>query len=176
MVGRGYLHVSPDGVPKKTANAYTTVRLSTSELREFQRNSHVRESLGVPDTQKNRKVAGELRASVCFSIKTGIFNYSTQFPDSPNLKRFGVESREITVLELANKWLELKHMEISTNAMSHYASIARNMVPRIRGHRLVSAVTQKDQLFIRKELLTGYHTLKTGQKTPVKGRYVRTVN
>ena len=128
----------------------------------------VRESLGVPDTPKNRKVAGELRASVCFSIKTGNFNYAAQFPDSPNLRRFGVESKEITVLDLANKWLELKRMEISTNAMSRYASIARNMVPRIGGDRLVSAVTQEDMLFIRKELLTGYHTLKTGQKTPVK--------
>ena len=71
-----------------------------------------------------------------------------------------VESKEITVLELANKWLELKRMEISTNAMSRYSSIARNMVPRIGGDRLVSAVTQEDLLFIRKELLTGYHTLK----------------
>ncbi|MDF3686447.1 site-specific integrase, partial [Enterobacter hormaechei] len=57
-----------------------------------------------------------------------------------------------------------------------YASIARNMVPRIGGDRLVSAVRQEDLLFIRKELLTGYHTLKVGQKTPVKGRSVRTVN
>lgn len=138
--------------------------------------SRVRESLGVPDTPKNRKVAGELRASVCFAIKTGNFNYAAQFPDSPNLRRFGVESKEITVLELANKWLDLKRMEISTNAMSRYSSIARNMVPRIGGDRLVSAVTQEDLLFIRKELLTGYHTLKVGQKTPVKGRSVRTVN
>ena len=138
--------------------------------------SRVRESLGVPDTPKNRKVAGELRASVCFSIKTGNFNYAAQFPDSPNLKKFGVESKEITVMELAKKWLELKRMEISTNAMSRYTSIARNMVPRIGGDRLASAVTQEDLLFIRKELLTGYHVLKTGQKTPVKGRSVRTVN
>ena len=129
----------------------------------------MRESLGVPDTQKNRKVAGELRASVCFSIKTGKFNYAAQFPDSPNLKRFGAESKEITVLEL-------KSMEISTNAMSRYSSIARNMVPRFGGDRLVSALTQENLLFIRKELLTGYHTLTTGQKTPVKGRSVRTVN
>lgn len=138
--------------------------------------SRVRENLGVPDTPKNRKVAGELSASVCFSIKTGNFNYAAQFPDSPNLKRFGVESKEITVLELANKWLELKRMEISTSAMSRYSSIARNMVPRIGGDRLVSAVTQEDLLFIRKELLTGYQTLKAGHKTPVKGRTVRTVN
>lgn len=42
MVGREYLHVSPDGVPKKTVNACTTVRLSTSGLRACQRNSRVR--------------------------------------------------------------------------------------------------------------------------------------
>lgn len=42
MVGREYLHVSPDGVPKKTANACTTERLSTSGLRACQRNSRVR--------------------------------------------------------------------------------------------------------------------------------------
>lgn len=113
---------------------------------------------------------------MCLSIKTDNFNYAAQFPDSPNLKKFGVESREITVLELANKWLELKRMEISTNAMSRYSSIVRNMLLRIGGDKLVSAVTQEDLLFIRKELLTGYHVLKTGQKTPVKGRSVRTVN
>lgn len=64
----------------------------------------------------------------------------------------------------------IKTQEISTNAMSRYSSIARNIVPRIGGDRLVSAVTQEDLPFIKKELLTGYHVLKTGQKTPVKGR------
>ena len=123
---------------------------------------------------QNRKVAGELRASVCFAIKTGNFNYAAQFPDSPNLKRFGVESKEITVLELANKWLELKRMEISTNAMSPYPPSSDMCQGSWTGWAL--AVTQEDLLFIRKELLTGYHTLKAGQKTPVKGRSVRTVN
>lgn len=60
--------------------------------------------------------------------------------------------------------------------MSRYSSLARNMVPRIGGDRLVSAVTKEDLLFIRKKLLTGYHALKAGQKTSVKGRSVRTVN
>lgn len=45
----------------------------------------VRESLGVPDTPKNRKTAGELRTSICYAIKTGNFNYAEQFPDSLNL-------------------------------------------------------------------------------------------
>ncbi|WP_312077201.1 site-specific integrase [Leclercia sp.] len=138
--------------------------------------ARVRESLGVPDTTKNRKVAGELRASVCFSIKTGGFNYAAQFPDSPNLKKFGVESKEITVIELARKWLELKKMEISTNAFGRYQSIIRNMLPRIGENRLASSVTQEDLLFIRKDLLTGHQVLKKGHQTPVKGRTVPTVN
>jgi len=89
----------------------------------------VRENLGVPDTAKNRKVAGDLRTSVCFSIRMGKFDYAKQFPDSPNLARFGQSGKEITVQELADKWVELKRMEISTNTMSRYESIIKNMLP-----------------------------------------------
>lgn len=42
------------------------------------------------DTAKNRKIAGELRTSVCFAIRMGCFDYATQFPNSPNLKHFGL--------------------------------------------------------------------------------------
>ncbi|MDK7097047.1 site-specific integrase [Klebsiella aerogenes] len=136
----------------------------------------VRESLGVPDTPKNRKLAGELRSSVCFSIKTGSFNYAEKFPSSPNLKKFGAETKEITVFELANKWLELKKMEITTNAFGRYKSIVRNMIPRIGESRLASSVTKEDLLFIRKELLTGFQLLGYRKKSVVKGRSVPTVN
>uniref|UniRef100_UPI00201CE097 Arm DNA-binding domain-containing protein n=1 Tax=Escherichia coli TaxID=562 RepID=UPI00201CE097 len=53
----------------------------------------VRENLGVPDTAKNRRVAGELRSSVCYAIKTGVFDYAKQFPSSRNLEKFG-EARQ----------------------------------------------------------------------------------
>jgi len=138
--------------------------------------TRVRENLAVPDTPKNRKVAGELRASVCFAIKTGTFNYAAQFPNSQNLRRFGAESKEITVGDLAVKWLDLKTMEITNNAMGRYRSIIRNMLPRLGENRLASSVTQEDLLYIRKELLTGYQTLKKGHTKPVKGRTVPTVN
>ncbi|WP_371413863.1 Arm DNA-binding domain-containing protein [Leclercia sp. W17] len=49
-----------------------------------------RKSLGVPITAKNRKIAGQLYASVCFSIKMGSFNYAAQFIKSSNFRRFGV--------------------------------------------------------------------------------------
>jgi integrase len=64
------------------------------------------------------------------------------------------------VKELADKWVELKRMEISTNTMSRYESIIKNMLPA--WGKLVSAVTTEDLLFIRKDLLTGYQVMKKG--------------
>ncbi|EOC1318200.1 DUF3596 domain-containing protein [Cronobacter turicensis] len=135
----------------------------------------VRENLGVPDTAKNRKIAGELRTSVCFAIRTGTFDYATQFPDSPNLKTFGAGKKEITLKELEKKWLDLKKMEICSNALSRYESVVRNVVPRIGPGRLVSSVTKEELLYIRKDLLLG-HKLPMKGKSPAKGRSVVTVN
>ncbi|HGO6780883.1 TPA: tyrosine-type recombinase/integrase [Klebsiella aerogenes] len=135
----------------------------------------VRESLGVPDTAKNRKIAGELRTSVCFAIRTGTFDYAAQFPDSTNLKLFGVGKKEITVRELEGKWLELKRMEICANALNRYESIIRNFIPMLGENRLVTSVTKEELLYIRKDLLTGYQNSANGKK-PAKGRSVVTVN
>ncbi|AGE85791.1 tyrosine-type recombinase/integrase [Cronobacter sakazakii] len=136
----------------------------------------VRENLGVPDTAKNRKVAGVLRASVCFAIKTGCFDYANQFPDSPNLDKFGVNKREITIGALAERWLGFKRMEITTNAMRRYDSIVRNVIPMIGEKKLVSAINTEALLYLRKELLTGYQIISAGKTKPVKGRSVPTVN
>ncbi|MGK9174166.1 site-specific integrase [Yokenella regensburgei] len=136
----------------------------------------VRENLGVADTPKNRKMAGELRASISFEIKTGRFNYAAQFPNSPNLSRFGVAERQITVSELSARWLELKKVEICSNAHGRYRSVMRNMLPRLGPSRMVSSFTKEDMMNIRRELLTGYQILKKGHTTPVKGRSVPTVN
>ncbi|WP_318368881.1 site-specific integrase [Enterobacter sp.] len=137
----------------------------------------VRENLGVPDTPKNRKVAGELRTSVCYAIKTGSFNYTTQFPDSPNLFRFGLESKEITVLELSKRWMELKQMEIANSTFSRYESTLRSLLPRLGKNKLASAVSHEDLLRIRKDLLTGYQGNATWKPAKaVLGRTVPTVN
>lgn len=80
----------------------------------------VRENLGVPDTPKNRKMAGELRASVCFAIKTGTFNYASQFPDSSNAEKFSTVRKQISLLELKSKWLGLKEMELSLGTLRRY--------------------------------------------------------
>jgi integrase len=140
------------------------------------RGQRVRENLGVPDTTKNRKVAGELRSSVCFAIKMGNFNYATQFPDSINLKRFGLNQKQISVGELAAKWLDLKRLEISANTLRRYSSVVINMVPKLGATRNVSSVSKEDALFLRKEILTGQHCPGSRQPETTSGRKVPTVN
>jgi integrase len=138
----------------------------------------VRESLGVEDTAKNRKIVGELRTSICFAIKTGTFNYATQFPQSPNLKKFGFTSQSITLNSLAKKWLDLKRMEITENAFRRYTSYIKICLDELGGDRILSSVTHEDILTLRMDLLTGYQINGAHQLTrsAKKGRTVRTVN
>ena len=136
----------------------------------------IRESLGEPDTPKNRKVAGELRTSVCFAIKTGTFDYAARFPESPNLQRLGLQRKELNLYELAERWLALKRMEISNNTMRRYEAVFRNMLEVLGPKSIVSYGSQEDVLFVRRDLLTGFQTLKDRQKKPVKGRKAPTVN
>lgn len=74
---------------------------------------------GVPDTAKNRRVAGELRASVCYAIKTGVFDYAKQFPSSRNLEKFGETRQDLTIKELAEKFLALKETEVAKHHSTH---------------------------------------------------------
>ncbi|VEB96814.1 Integrase [Cedecea lapagei] len=138
----------------------------------------VRESLGVEDTPKNRKIAGELRASIGFAIKTGTFNYAAQFPQSPNLRKFGLKQQGITLSTLASRWLELKRMEITENAFRRYQSYIKICLEMLGSDRLLESITHEDILTIRKELLTGYQINGKFQanRAAKKGRTVRTVN
>jgi integrase len=138
----------------------------------------VRENLGVPDTPKNRKRAGELRSAVCYAIKTGSFNYAEQFPNSPNLIKFGGARMDVTLGEMVNKWLSLKSMELTKNALNRYTSYM-NVCCQIMGSETnLRSVTNESLLAYRKELLTGFQFLGKHQKnrSAKKGRTVPTVN
>ncbi|MEB5922775.1 site-specific integrase [Franconibacter daqui] len=140
--------------------------------------ARVRENLGVPDTPKNRKIAGELRTSVTYEIKTGTFNYAFRFPSSPNLRRFGFIRPGVTLSEVAKNWLELKRMEITKNAHSRYVSYIKICTEIMGPDKPVSSFNNEDILKVRKELLTGYQICGIHQKnrSVKKGRTVRTVN
>ncbi|MDN2486375.1 site-specific integrase [Kosakonia sacchari] len=138
----------------------------------------VRENLGVPDTPKNRKMAGELRTSICYAVKTGAFNYAEQFPQSPNLGRFGYLRPGVTVGELAERWLELKRMEITLNSFRRYVSYIKICVEIIGQENMVTSISNEAILQVRRELLTGFQICGKYQKnrSAKKGRTVRTVN
>lgn len=138
----------------------------------------VRENLGVPDTAKNRRMAGELRESIRYAIKTGNFNYAAQFPSSKQLHKFGVAQLNVTMEQLAEKWLALKEMEITRNGINRYRSYIKICVGIIGEDRLISSVTNEMVLGLRRELLTGFQMAGIHQKTRQlkRGRTVRTVN
>lgn len=136
----------------------------------------VRESLGVPDTPKNRKMAGELRTSITYAVKTGTFNYAAQFPNSPNLHRFGEVSKELTIAELAEKFLSLKETDVAATSMKTYRTILKNVLLILGERTIASSINKERILEVRKELLTGYQLPKTQYIVTEPGRSAVTVN
>lgn len=135
----------------------------------------VRENLGVEDNPKNRRVAGELRSSVCYAIKTGVFNYAERFPQSVNLKRFGHARRDIAFGELCDKWIELKEVEICRNTMQRYISALSVLKEVIGSDCMASRITVEFVMELRRTLLLGTQMLKPHHKVPSEGRSVSTV-
>lgn len=140
-------------------------------------NERFRESLGIPDTPKNRKMASEMRQSIVYSIKTGSFDYARQFPESPNAHRFATNStRELSVKALFDRWLELKQPELSLNTLRRY-KVKLETCGRILGQsRMISSLTSEDIFAMRNELLTGHHRPARNKKVIPVGRTVSTVN
>ncbi|WP_371361312.1 Arm DNA-binding domain-containing protein [Pantoea ananatis] len=71
---------------------------------------------GIPDTPKNRKMAGELRSSIVYRIKTGTFDYRGQFPDSPAFKNDVDGGKPIAIRDLADTWLKLKRPDWASSS------------------------------------------------------------
>lgn len=128
-----------------------------------------RESLGVPDTPKNRKLAGELRQSVMYAIRTGTFDYAEKFPKSSADKK---EKSSLTVLQLFNKWLDIKRYDISENTMIRYRNKVRSIVMTLGQNKIVYSLKPQDLAVMRNELIEGFHLSGSGKK----GRSVVTVN
>lgn len=134
------------------------------------------EALGVLDTPKNRKMAGELRSNIMYRIKTGSFDYRSQFPDSPRFKNEISASEIISIRDVADTWLKLK---IPDWANSSYVTSERRVrvtIENIGNNRDIRTIRQQDLLNLRVELLNGSYF--TGRKKNIekKGRTAATVN
>lgn len=137
----------------------------------------MRESLGVPDTPKNRKIAAELRASVCYAIKTGTFVYEDRFPESKSIIHKKV-NREATLEQVGARWLTLKKPELARSTFKRYGQDVKVALHFIGGNKPISQITNEDIISLRNELLTGEHIIPLGKnvKNVKRGRSVRTVN
>jgi hypothetical protein len=65
------------------------------------------------------------RAIYLLCSQTDSFNYAEQFPQSPNLSRFGFLRLSATVGEIVDRWLELKRVELTLNAFRRYKSYVK---------------------------------------------------
>ncbi|MEK9497118.1 site-specific integrase [Photorhabdus sp. P32] len=136
-----------------------------------------RESTGLPDTSKNRKLASEIRQSVNYDIKTGNFDYYKRFPESKNAKKFTSSAVEaISVADFFDKWLVLKKPEISLNTYRRYVCKLETCTTLIGKDRNLSTITSEDLIKLRNDLLSGSHRPARKRKTIKKGRTVATVN
>ncbi|ALX93313.1 integrase [Serratia fonticola] len=135
-----------------------------------------RESLGIPDTPRNRKAAGEMRQAVCFAIRSGTFDYAKQFPQSAAVSEGKGASKDLTVAELFSRYLSIKVPELSLNTHRRYQVKLETCSQIIGKNRLARTLTQEDLLLLRNELLTGLQRPRRNRKTVTKGRSVATVN
>ena len=141
------------------------------------RGARMWESLGVPDTPKNRKMAGELRNNIIYQIKTGVFNYKEQFPESPVFKDdLLTERKTMSMRELADTWLRLKKPEVALSSYNSYARRIKITIDIIGEDVDVKSVRQEDVLNLRNELLTGYQAEGRNHSVKKKGRSVASVN
>jgi len=91
-----------------------------------------REPLGLEDNRRNRALAREqVQKAIEREIATGTFDYAKRFPDSPRVKRLGLQTDEpITLGEFAEKvWLiERRASRIKRSTHHSYTDIFRTHI------------------------------------------------
>ncbi|MCE9870310.1 MULTISPECIES: site-specific integrase [Hafniaceae] len=135
-----------------------------------------RESLGLPDTPRNRKAAAEMRQSVCFAIRSGTFDYVKQFPESKSVVHTTSKEKDLTVAELFERYLSLKKPELALNSLRRYKVKLETCQQILKPNRIARTLVPEDLLRLRNELLTGYQRPRRQIKALIKGRSVATVN
>lgn len=134
------------------------------------------EALGVPDTAKNRKMAGELRSNIVYRIKTGTFNYKEQFPESARFRNeLGLQDT-ITLRSVADTWLKLKAPDWALSSYTITERRVRVTIDVIGNGVDIRTIRQQDLLNLRMEMLTGSYFTGRGMRIEKKGRTAATVN
>jgi integrase len=110
------------------------------------RSSKFREPLGLEDNRRNRALAREqVQKAIESEIARGTFDYAKRFPDSPRVKRLGLQTDEpITLGEFVEKvWLvERRASRIKRSTHHSYTDIFRT---HIRSARIAATQLRRSQ-------------------------------
>lgn len=126
-----------------------------------------RESLGLTPTKANIKHAAQQRAAVVHAIKVGTFDYAEWFPGSKHA-RGTKRLRNARLGEAAERYLELKSIDITTETERRYRHALDAVVESLGTDLLVATLTPEDVQLMRGELVatrqvaTANHYLAVG--------------
>nr|WP_300312860.1 DUF3596 domain-containing protein [Halomonas sp.] len=115
------------------------------------RGKRCRESIGLIPTRANIKHAAQQRAAVTHAIKLGTFDYAEWFPDSKHVDGKG-PVRNARVQEVAERYLKLKSVDITTDTEYRYKAALDEVCTVIGNDLLIGTVTPEDIQQMRGEL------------------------
>lgn len=110
-----------------------------------------RESTGLTDTKRNRRIAEDKDKAIKYHLRHGKFNYIEFFPHGSQAKHFrGYRPEAIRVSEFWDQWIEEK--SIRRSSYKAWQSAFRvHICPRF-GHMILPEVTEHEILVFRKLL------------------------
>ncbi|NVK29921.1 MAG: DUF3596 domain-containing protein [Gammaproteobacteria bacterium] len=125
------------------------------------RGKRCRESLKLKVTPANIKHASRKKELIDYEIKTGLFNYSSHFPESPSARLYGGRaSYSTTVEELKTLWIGIVSPDLATSTVTNYKRKA-DRIASCLGSYEVSAVKRS---LIEQFLATDCHKLANKTK------------
>ncbi|MGK5040375.1 Arm DNA-binding domain-containing protein [Janthinobacterium sp. GB1R12] len=116
----GTIKSSPPGVELRSGVQSESIR-----IKFMYRGTECRETLKLAHSKANIKYAERLRGEILNAIAMGNFSYTKYFPDSTQLKKFGLQSRQhsVTVGDLLRQQFEIYERILAPSTLKSYRGI-----------------------------------------------------
>lgn len=107
------------------------------------RGAECRETLRLPHTKANVQFAERMRGEILNAIELGTFDYAKYFPESNNLKKFGMatKQKDVTVGDLLGQQLEIYKRTVAPSTLKTYTRSYEGKLMPQWGDTLVADLT-----------------------------------
>ena len=109
-----------------------------------------RESIGLPATKQNIKLAAKKREAILYEIKIGTFSYAAHFPDS---KHAVGKPKAKTIGELTKLFLESKEHDIRSSTYQRYMWVLRDFAKNYGETRSCETLSPRSLTSFRNQLV-----------------------